>query len=71
MLKASNFRDMSIDELEATFGDIRKELYELINEKKRTKKLEKPHMLRQKRKEKARLLTILHEKRSANQQSEG
>lgn len=66
MLKASNLRDMSIDELEASLSDLAREVYNLINEMKRANKPEKPHMLRQKRKEKARLLTILHEKQSFN-----
>lgn len=64
MLKASNLRDMSVDELQATLRDLAKEIYDLVNEMKRTSKPEKPHMLRQKRKDKARLLTILHEKQS-------
>lgn len=64
MLKASDLRDMSVDELQATLRDLSKEVYNLVNEMKRTNKPEKPHMLRQKRKDKARLLTILHEKQS-------
>lgn len=64
MLKASNFRDMSIEELEVMLTDLCKELFNLTNESKKTKKLEKPHLLRQKKKEKARLLTVLHEKQS-------
>lgn len=64
MLKASNLRDMSVEELEATLGDLNKELYNLLNDNKRAKKAEQPHLLRNKRKEKARLLTILHEKQS-------
>ncbi len=63
MLKASNLRDMPVEELEAMVIAVSKELYELVNELNRTKKLVKVHLLRQKRKEKARLLTILHEKR--------
>lgn len=66
MLKASNLRDMSVDELQAILSDLAKEIYNLVNEMKRTSKPEKPHMLRQKRKDKARLLTILHEKQSFN-----
>lgn len=66
MLKASNLRDMAVEELEATLSDLSKELFHLINEMKRAKKLDKPHLLRQKKKEKARLLTILHEKQSVN-----
>lgn len=65
MSKASNLRDMAVDELDLALSDLNKELYNLVNEMKRSKKLEKPHLLRQKKKEKARLLTILHEKQSA------
>ena len=66
MLKASNLRDMSVEELQGILGDLAKEVYNLVNEMKHANKPEKPHLLRQKRKEKARLLTILHEKQSLN-----
>lgn len=66
MSKASKYRDMAKEELEATLGDLNKELFQLINEVKLARKAEKPHLLRQKKKEKARLLTILHEKQSAH-----
>lgn len=65
MRKAADFRDMAIEELEMIFKELSKELYELVNERKRAKKLEKPHLLREKRREKARLLTIMHEKQLA------
>jgi len=66
MTKASNLRDMTVPELDLALVDLGKELYNLVNEIKRTKKLEKPHLIRLKKKEKARLLTILHEKQSVN-----
>lgn len=66
MLKASNLRDMSVDDLQVALSDLAKEVYNLVNEMKRANKPAKPHMLRQKRKDKARLLTILHEKQSFN-----
>jgi large subunit ribosomal protein L29 len=65
MLKAKDLRDQAIDELEATLLDIRKELYFLKNEQKMTKKLEKPHMLREKKKDIAKLLTVIREKQMA------
>lgn len=64
MTKASNLRDLAVNELEVAVQDLNKEIYGLVNEMKRTKKVEKPHLVRQKKKEKARLLTILHEKQS-------
>jgi len=66
MTKASNLRDMTIPELELALVDLGKEIYTLVNEAKRTKKLEKPHLIQQKKKEKARLLTIMHEKQAEN-----
>ena len=63
MLKAKDLIDKSIDELEATFQDLRHELFQLVNEFKSSKKLEKPHLLREKRREKARILTVLQQKR--------
>ncbi len=65
MAKAKDLRDQSIDELEAAYNDTRKELFQLVNELKRTKKMEKPHLLRQKRKDIARMLTVISEKQAA------
>lgn len=66
MSKLKEFRDLSIAELDVAYTDTRKELFNLVNEWQRTKKLDKPHQLRSKRKEIAQLLTLktekLHEK---------
>lgn len=64
MSKASIFRDKTIPELEGALVDLNQEIYALVNEVKRSKKVEKPHLIHQKKKEKARLLTVLHEKQS-------
>lgn len=68
MLKAKELIDKSIDELESTYQDVSQELFQLLNEHKMSKKLEKPHRLREKRRDKARILTVLQQKR---QQTEG
>ncbi len=65
MKKAKELRDLSLDELEANYTDTQKELFHLTNEIKQTKKMEKPHLPRQKRKEIARLLTVMTEKQTA------
>ena len=65
MLKAKDLRDQSIEELEANLLDTKKELFELKNELKQSKKLEKPHLLREKKKDIAKLLTIVREKQLA------
>lgn len=63
--KASEYRDLSVEELDATYADLLKEKYHLQNEFKQAKKLEKPHMIRETKKQIARLLTIKHEKQLA------
>lgn len=63
MKKAQDFRDQSLDELEANCRDARKELFNLINEMKQTKKVEKPHLVRHKKREIALLLTVINEKK--------
>lgn len=62
MAKAKDLRDQSPEELKALSQDLSKELYHLRNEMKITRKLEKPHLVRAKRKDRARVLTILTEK---------
>ncbi len=63
MKKAQEFRDQALDELEANCRDARKELFNLINEMKQNKKIEKPHLVRHKKHEIALLLTVINEKK--------
>lgn len=65
MTKASEFRDQTVEELIASCEDARKALFQLVNQNKQTKKMDKPHLIRQKRKDIARLLTVITEKQSA------
>lgn len=65
MLKAKDLRDQSLEELQAAHRDCCKELFILVNQSKQEKKLEKPHLLSQKRKDIARLLTVIREKELA------
>jgi len=62
MTKAKEFRDQSQEELKALYQDLSKELYQLRNEMKVTRKMEKPHLVRLKKKDRARVMTILSEK---------
>lgn len=66
MAKAKEYRDQSVQELEATYEDTRKELFKLRNDVRRTKKVDKPHLFRQMKKNLARLLTVINEKRLAS-----
>ncbi len=67
MTKTKEFRDHSVEELESNLIDLRKKLYEVKNEEKQAKKLEKPHQLHLLKKDIARLLTVLREKQLAAQ----
>lgn len=69
MRKANDFRDLSNEELDATHADLLKESFLLRNELKQAKKLEKPHLLKEKKKEIARLLTVKQEKQLAKHNS--
>ncbi len=60
--KKKELNDRSVEELKASLGDLDRELFDLRNELATQKKLEKPHLLKEKRKEKARILTILTQK---------
>lgn len=62
MDKAIKLRDQSKEELEANLQELRKEIFTMRNEKKVSKKNEKPHMIRAMRKQIARVLTVLNEK---------
>ncbi|CDZ80470.1 50S ribosomal protein L29 [Candidatus Rubidus massiliensis] len=66
MSKAKDLRDLSSEELENSCQEARKELFQLVNENKMNKKTEKPHLIREKKKEIARMLTIMHEKQFAS-----
>lgn len=56
------FRDQSPEELKAQFQDLSNEIFQVRNEMKLTRKAERPHLLRIKKRERARILTILREK---------
>ncbi|ADI38843.1 50S ribosomal protein L29 [Waddlia chondrophila WSU 86-1044] len=66
IMKPQEMRDQSIEELVAKLEESKRELFELKNEMKRSKKLEKPHLLREKKKDIAKFNTIIREKQLAN-----
>jgi large subunit ribosomal protein L29 len=63
MKKAKDFRDQSLEDLEANCKDARRDLFNLINEMKQSSKVEKPHLVRHKKREIALLLTVINEKK--------
>lgn len=62
MAKAQELRDQSQEELEALYEDLNKKVFELRNQQSLEKKLDEPHMLRESKKNIARVLTVLREK---------
>lgn len=61
MAKAKELREQSQEELKALYQDLSKELFALRNEMKIARKMEKPHLVRFKKRDRARVLTILRE----------
>ena len=62
MLKVKELRDQTAEELKMQNREISKDLYNLSSEARINKKLEKPHLIREKKRDRARILTILREK---------
>lgn len=65
MTKAKELRNQSESELKALYQDLSREMFQLRNEMKLTRKMEKPHLVRMKKKDRARVMTILSEKENA------
>ena len=65
MTKAKELRNQSASELKALYQDLSREMFQLRNEMKVTRKMEKPHLVRLKKKDRARVMTILSEKENA------
>ena len=63
MVKMQDLRDQSDEQIILRKEEIKKSIFDLRNELKTVHKLEKPHMMRELKKEKARLLTVLNERK--------
>ena len=66
MQKANKMRESSVQELKALSVDLSKEIFKVRNELKTARKLEKPHLLKHLKRDRARALTVLREKSEAN-----
>lgn len=64
VLKASELINQSEEELLAQYEDACRAIFELTNELRVSRKLEKPHELKEKKKDRARILTVLRQKKS-------
>ena len=63
--KASRFREMNADEIQARVAELRAELFNL-RFRNTMKQLDNPLKIRESRREMARLLTVLKEKENAS-----
>ena len=64
MGKTETLLEKSEEELEQMYGDLCGEIFQLMNELRTSRKLEKPHLLRKTKRDRARVLTILRQKQS-------
>jgi large subunit ribosomal protein L29 len=64
MAKQKEMKDLSIDELKAKASELDREVFELRNELAFNRKIEKPHLIKAKKREKARILTIMTQKQA-------
>jgi ribosomal protein L29 len=65
MVKKSEVKDQTDEHLEYRLSEINRELFDLVNELKAAHKIEKPHLLKLLKKEKARILTVLTERKKS------
>ena len=61
MDRMKEFKDQSIKDLKALYPQLAKELFEMKNELRTTKKLDKPHLIAKKRRDRARVLTLINQ----------
>lgn len=59
MSKTKDLANQTIDELKATARELDREIFKLRNELSTQRRLEKPHLLKEKRKNRARALTLM------------
>lgn len=62
MKNKNQIADQSVEELKAQYRDLSKEIFELKNEIALNRKIEKPHLVKMKKRERARVLTAVHQK---------
>lgn len=60
--KEVELKDHSIDELKVQLTDLNRQLFLMRNELSTQRKVEKPHQIKEMRRNKARILTVLRQK---------
>jgi large subunit ribosomal protein L29 len=62
MKKQKEAKDQGVQELKTLYHDLSRDIFQIKNELAVARKLEKPHVLRNKKKERARTLTLLRQR---------
>lgn len=62
MSKKQEFENQSVEELKATYNELSKKMFEMKNEISTTHKIEKAHLLRKAKRDRARVMTLLNKK---------
>jgi len=62
MLEVKELKAQTLDELRTQVRDLSREIFEIKTEFSITRKLEKPHLLRAKKRDRARLMTVMNQK---------
>ena len=70
MTELKELRSRSAEELRMLFDALSKEIYQLRNEFKVTRKIEKPHQIKCKKRTRAQIMTILREEEIRSRQDE-
>lgn len=62
MKKSKKHKEHSHEDLKAQLVDLSKEIFDLRNEQALNRKLDKPHLIKSKKRERARILTTMNQK---------
>lgn len=62
MVQIKELKNQTEQELKALYQDLSKELFSLRNDRQIARKVEKPHLMKDKRKDRARVMTVLRQK---------
>lgn len=65
MTKAADYRDKTLEELESYLIELQQKIFELKDAFAMTKRHAKPHLCKSLRRDKARIITIIAEKRES------
>lgn len=63
MSNINELRELSLEQLQSLINDLNKEIFDLQNRLAMNRKLEKPHQLKDKKKDRARAMLVFSEKK--------